>query len=176
MTGQVKTAAMLGAIYADLRGWAKEVRAEVELIHNPYRLLAVIGNTPTNWRLLIHWLGDSPQGSATPTAPVLDNRLMFIFHGDLGPTAEVNANLVKPTAARNHAFLEIKDALCERLDSYRFPWLRPPNNRMMYLACDDKLPLPDGTYLAAYNVQYKLMTVRPQPAREIELHVEGVSS
>jgi hypothetical protein len=98
---------------------------------------------------------------------------MFIFHGDLGPTAEVNANLVKPTAARKHAFLEIKDALCARLDSYRFPWLKAPNDRMCYLACDDKLPLPDGTYLAAYNVQYKLFTVRPQPTGEpIPLQIE----
>lgn len=158
------------AIFADLSDWCGQYKGVCGLTQNPYDLFEILKVSPSGWRITIHWEGDEPASESVRRGGVQRHRLRFILDGDLGPTAIPKIALIRETASRT-PFLELLEHTRVHLRSYRFPWLSPPNDRMYDLGADDKVPLPDGMFLAAYNVSFGLVAPCHMPDAEILLRV-----
>lgn len=163
---------IVNMIYTDLVSWAATKRGVVALTNSPYDLLEMLAQRPNGWRLTIHWEGDLPAGNTSARdVRVVDNRIRFILDGDLGPTFVPKIALIRPTAART-PFLELVGAIRARVMAYRFDWLAEPNNRLRYTGTDDKVQLPDGFALAAYNLSFNLFSEIDNSATIINLTME----
>ncbi len=159
---------ILRAIYTDLSSWCSQYKGVCGLTQNPYDLFEILKSSPSGWRLTIHWEGDAPASELVRRGGVLRHRFRFVLDGDLGPTAVPRIALIRETAART-PFLELLEQVRIHVRGYRFPWLTPPNDRMQDLGADDKVPLPDGLFLAAYNVSFDLFAPCAMPPAEILL-------
>jgi len=161
---------IIGLVYTDLAAWAAQNGGTVSLTKNPYDLMELLAESPSGWRLILHWAGDKPASENVRDCNVVENTMRFIIHGNLGPTAIPKIALIRATAARS-PLLALLDAVFQRVMAYRFVGLNPPNNRFWYRGADDNVPLPDGLALAAYNLSFMLRSVKALPAEgdEIEL-------
>lgn len=161
-------AQLVGLIYDDLATWVQANGGEIHLTRSPFDLVELLADEPGGWRLTLHWEGDAPADERTRECAVLRNRLRIVVDGQLGMTATPMIALIKQTASRS-PFLAVLDLVRQRVMAYRFPWLKEPNNRCWYKGTDDKLPLPDGVFVAAYNQAYELLSTMALPATPIEL-------
>jgi len=166
-------AELVEMIYDDLSAWCAANKGVCSLTQNPYDLVEMMAaGRPSGWRLTIHWEGDEPASDRVRAGTVAKNHLRLILDGDLGPTVTPKIALIKATAARSSAFLALVDAVRQRAMAYKFSWLAEPNNRLWYKACDDNVPLPDGSALAAYNLRFDFYSVFEIPGTDISLPIE----
>lgn len=161
-------ASLLALIYDDLSAWVEANGGSFHLTKNPFDLVNLLNEEPGGWRLTMHWEGDEPADERTRECAVLRNRIRFILDGQIGLTVIPAIGLIKTTAARS-PFLAVLDAVKQRVMAYRFPWLTYPNNALRYKGADDKLQIPDGLYLAAYNLSFELYSVQAIPTTDINL-------
>lgn len=146
---------ILGILFNDLADWCKLNRGVCILANGPANLYELLAAPASGWRLIIHWEGDTTANENVRSAAVVRNHLRFLLDGDLGPTAIPNVALVRQSASRM-PFLSILAAVRARIISYRFPWLGPQNDRLIYLSCDDKVEIAGGAFFAAYNMLFDL--------------------
>ena len=158
----ITPANLMARIYNDLSPWVTDNKGVCSLTQNPYDLLEMLSERPAGWRLTMHWEGDSPADESVRGSGVVRNAIRFIVDGDLGPTVTPKIALIKSTAVRA-PFLDLVDAVRQRVMGFTFDWLRPPLNRPWYKGTDDKIPLPDGMYIAAYNVQVEIYSILALP-------------
>lgn len=161
-------AQVLGLIYDDLADWVTDNGGELHLTRSPFDLVELLADEPGSWRLTLHWEGDEPADPRVRDGAVVNNRIRVVVDGQLGMTATPMIALIKDTASRS-SFLAVLDLVRQRLMAYRFPWLAEPNNRLRYRGTDDKLPLPDGMFVAAYNQTYEIFSTMVIPTTAIEL-------
>lgn len=157
---------ILGALFDDLNEWTKANKGQCAISAGPDHLFQLLQDPPTGWRLILHWEGDENVNERVRGGNVVTNRFRFIVDGNLGPTAIPNIALVRWTAART-PLLDILSRVRARILSYRFAWLDAQNNRFIYTGSDDKVPLPDGLFLAAYNLSFALNSTIVLPDEEI---------
>lgn len=169
-TATVTTAQLVEMIYDDLAQFAAENGGRCYLTKNPFDLIKYLEEEPGAWRVTLHWEGDRNPDSRVQGGRVTRNSFRLIVDGKLGMSASPAIALIKETASRS-PFLALLDLLRSRILSYQFPWLREPNNRAWYVATDDKLPLPDGLFIAAYNMEFYVYSVRAEPQSTIELQL-----
>ena len=166
------TAQLVELIYDDLAAWAKENGGECYLSKNPFDLVNILEEAPGGWRITLHWEGDEQADPRVRDSQVRKNSIRVILDGRLGMSARPSLSLIKGSALRT-PFLALLDAVQARMLAYVFPWLSAPNNRLWYLGSDDKLPLPDGTYAAAYNMNFALFSVKAAPDADIPLEIDS---
>lgn len=162
-------AELIELVYDDMLTWAAANKGEVSLVQNPYELLEMLAHPPSGWRVCIHWEGDGPPDERVRNGSVALNRFRFIVDGALGPTMVPRIALIKSTASRT-PFLTLVDAVRQRVMAYKFPWLTAPNDRFWWKGTDDKVPLPDGLWLAAYNCLFELHSVLAMPVADVDLN------
>ena len=163
-------ATILALVYADLQPWAASLKGVVGLTQNPYDLFEILKNSPAGWRLTLHWEGRDPADERVRNSPVTLNHFRFVLDGDLGPTITPKIALFRSTPSRT-PFLDLLDAVRLRVMAYKFPWLREPNNHFWWRGEDDQVPLPDGLFLAAYNLRFDLYSEMAMPTEDVELTV-----
>ena len=169
-TNTTNPAQLVGLIYDDLAAWVLANGGEIHLTRSPFDLVELLADEPGSWRLTLHWEGDAPADDRVRECAVLRNRFRIVVDGNLGMTATPLIALIKATASRS-PFLAVLDLVRQRVMAYRFAWLREPNNRPWYKGTDDKLPMPDGVFVAAYNQSYELLSTMALPATPIELNL-----
>jgi len=167
----VALSAALDAIYSDMVAWCKEQGGVCNLSSGVPGLYDLLGNAPKSWRVTIHWTGDRFAGSSENLGPVSRQRILFLIDGNLGPTVEPGVGLIRPTGPRNVAFADIIDAVRARAESYRFLWLSPRNDRLIYQGTDDRMSNADGSFLAIYSMEFALYVPRKQATETIALNV-----
>jgi len=162
----MSTAALLDAVYTDLQAWAATLGGHVSLARDPFDLLEVLGNRPAGFRLVLYYAGDSKADPSVRTGTVVQHVVRIIPHIDLGPTKEPLIALFRRTSARQLPLLELTDLVWARVMRYRIAGLTPPNDGFWYEGLRDGVPLPDGSTLAAYNMEFRIRAARPWPDRD----------
>ena len=154
---------LMEAVYTDLASWAPTLGGTIYVTKSPFDLFEVISSPPAGWRLTMHFEGDVNPEEDVRDLEVVESTFRFIVDGDLGPSAIRNAGLFRSLGTRS-PMLGLLQAVRFRVLSYRFAnWLGAPNDRFWYLGSDDKIPMPAGGFLAAYNVRFKLFSVISVP-------------
>jgi hypothetical protein len=159
---------LLRMIYDDLSAWAAGVGGQVNLTRNPFELINLLQEEPTGWAITVHWEGDEPADDRVRAGNVMRNRLRLILMGRLGMTLQPSLGLIRKPSPET-AFLDLVNTVRHRVMAYRFPWLAEPNNRLWYKGTDDKIELPDGLFLAAYNLAFQFYSTIDLPAEALEL-------
>lgn len=159
-------------LFDDLTTWAAERGGKTHLTQNPFDLIHQMSEPPADgWRLTLHWQGDEPADTRVRSGPVVKNRFRIILSGNIGLTATPKVALFRQTGTRA-PFLDLVDAVRQRVMAYKLPWLAEPNNRFYYGGCDDGVPLPDGLVAAAYNISFYLFSTMELPTNTVDLMPE----
>lgn len=166
-------AQIISAIYRDLVEWTKSAGGSCDIARNPQDLLQQLAEPPRTWRVLLHWAGDENANDNARSSNVSKNTFYFILDGDLGLSGAPGEDMI--ALEGNAAFLAILSRLRVRILSYRFPWLSPQNDRMLYIRTDDNVTLPEGYHLAAFAMQFALYSPTEQPAALISLSIPTVN-
>lgn len=161
---------ILGVVYADLAEWAKSNRGQCVISSGPEDLFRLLQETPSAWRIILHWQGDENVNDRVRHGNVVKNSYRVIVDGNLGPSAIPNIALIRPVAART-PLLELLSAVRTRMLAYEFPWLDAQNNAFVYQSSDDKVPLPDGLFVAAYNLLFTLNSKIAMPDQVIDMSI-----
>lgn len=161
---------ILSAIFADMDEWAKSNHGTCAISSGPEDLFKLLTEPPPSWRIILHWQGDQNPNERVRGGGVVINTLRVVVDGNLGPSAIRNIALIRTVGSKT-PLLEIFSAVRARMLAYEFPWLAAPNNRFVYQASDDKVPLPDGLFVAAYNLLFSLPSKFALPDQTIQLSI-----
>jgi hypothetical protein len=165
-------AQIISAIYRDLVEWARQRGGVCEIARNPQDLLKTLSEPPQAWRVILHWGGDENANENVRNSHVAKNNFYFILDGDLGLPVSPSEELL--ALEGDAAMLAILSQLRVRILSYRFPWLSPQNDRMVYLRTDDNVTIPEGYHLVAFSMQFALLAPTEQPTNLIQLEIPQI--
>lgn len=166
---------ILDAVYQDLHAWARARKGICVISSGPDNLFDLLREPPPTWRVILHWEGDENVNTSVRAGNVAVHHYRFVVDGSVGPTAVPNIGLVRSTASRS-PLLGLVNDIRARVLGYRFPWLDTQNNHFVYEGSDDKVPLPDGLFLAAYNLLFSLPSKFQQAEEQIDLPIPEVTN
>jgi hypothetical protein len=139
---------------------ASSNKGKIEIAKDPWHVLELLAESPSGFRIIIHWAGDQQLGDMDD-APLVTSRLEVILSCNLGLTANAESALVEGSALTNRpSLLDLVSRVRQRILQKLWPAERTGGN-IRYVGCEP-VGTPDGVPLAAYRLSFELDHAAPE--------------
>jgi hypothetical protein len=146
-------ATLIGLVHDALKPWLVARKGLLAVAGDPYNFLELLAESPSGWRVTLHWAGEKNPGDNEHAGCFPINAFDVGISINPGLTATPDLAMFKPTADRS-ALLELVSDVRDFIRALNFA-PGASTLRALYRGADP-VALPNGVPLRAYRLQFEV--------------------
>jgi hypothetical protein len=155
---------ILKMLKADIDSFAGQNKAQVSIAKDPWNVLEILSESPSGFRVILHWAGDKQLGD-WDDAPLATANIEVVIGYAIGLSKEPGQELITSQFNTRPSVLKLVSDLRERVLTFDFDCDSASSDEAgdtaRYVGCDP-IVLPDGTQTHAYKLKFELDHALPE--------------